>query len=74
MVFRPSYISRPLKTLLLLSCCPSLSVHAKMVISDLNELERQNHLHLENLWLLCGACNSMKGTGTVAELRAKLNQ
>ncbi len=30
--------------------------------------------HFENLWLLCGACNSMKGTGTVAELRAKLNQ
>ena len=30
--------------------------------------------HFENLWLLCGACNSVKGTGTVAELRAKLNQ
>ena len=30
--------------------------------------------HFENLWLLCGACNSMKGTGTVAELRAKLKQ
>ena len=30
--------------------------------------------HFENLWLLCGACNSLKGTGTVAELRAKLNQ
>ena len=30
--------------------------------------------HFENLWLLCGACNSMKGTGTVAELRARLNQ
>ena len=30
--------------------------------------------HFDNLWLLCGACNSMKGTGTVAELRAKLNQ
>ena len=29
--------------------------------------------HFENLWLLCGACNSMKGTGTVAELKAKLN-
>ena len=28
--------------------------------------------HFENLWLLCGACNSAKGTGTVAELRAKL--
>ena len=27
--------------------------------------------HFENLWLLCGACNSMKGTGTVAELRAR---
>ena len=30
--------------------------------------------HFENLWLLCGACNSAKGTRTVAELRAKLNQ
>ncbi len=30
--------------------------------------------HFDNLWLLCGACNSAKGTGTVAELRAKLNQ
>ena len=30
--------------------------------------------HFENLWLLCGACNSMKGTGTVAEMRARLNQ
>ena len=30
--------------------------------------------HFENLWLLCGACNSMKGTGTVAELRARLNR
>ena len=29
--------------------------------------------HFENLWLLCGACNSLKGTGTVAELKAKLN-
>ena len=28
--------------------------------------------HFENLWLLCGACNSAKGTGTVAELRVKL--
>ena len=28
--------------------------------------------HFENLWLLCGACNSMKGTGSIAELRAKL--
>ena len=30
--------------------------------------------HFENLWLLCGACNSMKGTGTVAELRARLER
>ena len=30
--------------------------------------------HFENLWLLCGACNSLKGTGTVAELRANLSQ
>ena len=30
--------------------------------------------HFENLWLLCAACNSMKGTGTIAELRAKLNR
>lgn len=28
--------------------------------------------HFENLWLLCGACNSTKGTGTVAELKARL--
>ena len=28
--------------------------------------------HFENLWLLCGACNSVKGTGTVAELRVRL--
>ena len=30
--------------------------------------------HFDNLWLLCGACNSTKGTGTVAELRAKLER
>ena len=30
--------------------------------------------HFENLWLLCGACNSLKGTGTVAELRARLER
>ena len=30
--------------------------------------------HFDNLWLLCGACNSLKGTGTVAEMRARLNQ
>ena len=28
--------------------------------------------HMENLQLLCGACNSMKGTGTQAELVVKL--
>ena len=28
--------------------------------------------HLDNLQLLCGACNSMKGTGTQAELVVKL--
>lgn len=28
--------------------------------------------HLDNLQLLCGACNSMKGTGTQAQLLAKL--
>ena len=28
--------------------------------------------HMENLQLLCGACNSMKGTGTQAELIVKL--
>ena len=26
----------------------------------------------DNLWLLCNACNSTKGTGTIAELRVKL--
>jgi 5-methylcytosine-specific restriction endonuclease McrA len=30
--------------------------------------------HFENLWLLCDVCNSAKGTSTVAEFRAKLNQ
>ena len=30
--------------------------------------------HFENLWLLCGACNSLKGTGTVAEMRARLER
>ncbi len=29
--------------------------------------------HFENLQLLCGACNSAKGDGTMAELLAKLN-
>ena len=28
--------------------------------------------HKENLQLLCGACNSLKGTGTQSELKAKL--
>ena len=28
--------------------------------------------HMDNLQLLCGACNSMKGTGTQAELIVKL--
>ena len=30
--------------------------------------------HIENLQLLCGACNSMKGTGTMAELLVKLKE
>ena len=30
--------------------------------------------HLDNLQLLCGACNSLKGTGTQAELIASLQQ
>lgn len=30
--------------------------------------------HIENLQLLCGACNSMKGTGTMEELLAKLKE
>ena len=30
--------------------------------------------HIENLQLLCGACNSMKGAGTMAELLAKLKE
>ncbi len=30
--------------------------------------------HLDNLQLLCGACNSMKGAGTMAELKVKLRQ
>ena len=30
--------------------------------------------NLDNLQLLCGACNSIKGTGTMAELRARLER
>ena len=30
--------------------------------------------HIENLQLLCGACNSMKGTGTMEELIVKLKE
>lgn len=30
--------------------------------------------HLDNLQLLCGACNSVKGTGTMAELIVKLQE
>ena len=30
--------------------------------------------HIENLLLLCGACNRAKGTGTQAELVAKLQE
>ena len=30
--------------------------------------------HIDNLQLLCGACNSTKGKGTQAELKAKLKQ
>ena len=30
--------------------------------------------HLDNLQLLCGACNSAKGQGTQAELKAKLKR
>ena len=32
------------------------------------------HDHISNLQLLCGACNSMKGTGTHAELLVKLRK
>ena len=30
--------------------------------------------HIENIQLLCGACNSMKGTGTMEELIVKLKE
>ena len=30
--------------------------------------------HLDNLQLLCPACNSLKGTGSQAELRVKLRK
>ena len=30
--------------------------------------------HMSNLQLLCGACNSIKGTGTMADLRARLER
>ena len=30
--------------------------------------------HVDNLQLLCGACNRAKGTGTQAELIAKLRE
>ena len=33
---------------------------------------RKGRALLENLQLLCGACNSMKGAGTMEELLARL--
>ena len=52
--------------------CGILFEFRNLTIDHVIPQSRGGSDHLDNLQLLCGACNSTKGTGTQAELLAKL--
>ena len=55
--------------------CNGCGIHfpfRNMTVDHLTPKKHGGTDHIENLQLLCGACNSLKGTGTMAELRVKL--
>ncbi len=57
--------------------CNGCKVHfpfRNFTIDHIVPQSRGGQDHIENLQLLCGACNSMKGAGTMAELLAKLKE
>ena len=52
--------------------CKTLFEYRNLVIDHIQPKSKGGGDNIENLQLLCGACNSQKGTGTMEELRAKL--
>ena len=45
-----------------------------MTVDHIRAFSKGGGERLTNLQLLCGACNSLKGSGTMGELRKKLRQ
>ena len=57
--------------------CGGCSVHfpfRNLTVDHVVPQSKGGSDHLENLQLLCGACNSSKGAGTQAELKARLRR
>ena len=58
-------------------CCSGCGTHfpfRNLTVDHITPRAKGGSDHIDNLQLLCQACNSTKGTGTQAELKAKLKQ
>ena len=56
------------------SGCQVLFPFRNLTVDHVVPKSRGGHDHIDNLQLLCGACNSMKGAGSQEELIAKLKR